>query len=46
MSLFLIVLAAGNSKRFKSDIPKPYITINQKKKEILNLVKKYFIKIH
>jgi len=30
MSLFLIVLAAGNSKRFKSDIPKPYITINQK----------------
>ena len=28
MSLFLILLAAGDSKRLKSNIPKPYQTIN------------------
>ena len=28
MSLFLIILAAGNSKRFKSSTPKPYHLIN------------------
>ena len=30
MNLFLIILAAGNSKRFKSNIPKPYQIINNK----------------
>ena len=30
MSLFLILLAAGNSKRLKSNTPKPYQTINNK----------------
>ena len=30
MSLFLIILAAGNSKRLKSRIPKPFNTINNK----------------
>ncbi len=30
MSLFLIILAAGNSKRLKSHIPKPFHTINNK----------------
>ena len=30
MSLFLIILAAGNSKRFKSPTPKPYHLINNK----------------
>jgi 2-C-methyl-D-erythritol 4-phosphate cytidylyltransferase / 2-C-methyl-D-erythritol 2,4-cyclodiphosphate synthase len=28
MNLFLIILAAGNSKRFKSSLPKPYHRIN------------------
>ncbi len=31
MSIFLILLAAGESKRLKSSIPKPYITVNNKK---------------
>ena len=30
MSLFLIILAAGNSKRFKSNIPKPFYVVNNK----------------
>ena len=30
MSLFLILLAAGEGKRLKSNIPKPYHTINNK----------------
>ena len=30
MSLFLILLAAGDSKRFKSDIPKPFNMVNNK----------------
>ena len=30
MSLYLIILAAGESKRFKSSIPKPYHIINNK----------------
>ena len=30
MNLFLIILAAGNSKRLKSNIPKPYQIINNK----------------
>ena len=30
MSLFLILLAAGNNKRFKSSTPKPYHLINKK----------------
>ena len=30
MSLFLIVLAAGDSKRLKFDTPKPYIKVNNK----------------
>ena len=30
MSLFLIILAAGNGKRLKSDIPKPFCKINNK----------------
>ena len=29
-SLFLVLLAAGNSKRLKSSIPKPFYTINNK----------------
>ena len=31
MSIFLILLAAGESKRLKSTVPKPYITVNNKK---------------
>jgi 2-C-methyl-D-erythritol 4-phosphate cytidylyltransferase/2-C-methyl-D-erythritol 2,4-cyclodiphosphate synthase len=31
MSIFLILLAAGESKRLKFSIPKPYITVNNKK---------------
>ena len=30
MSIFLILLAAGNSKRLKSIEPKPYIKVNNK----------------
>ena len=30
MSNFFIILAAGNNKRLKSNIPKPYIKINNK----------------
>ena len=30
MSLFLIILAAGDSKRLKSNIPKPFHIINNK----------------
>ena len=30
MSLFLVILAGGNSKRFKSDIPKPYQVVSDK----------------
>ena len=30
MSLFLILLAAGDSKRLKSNIPKQFLTINNK----------------
>ena len=30
MSLFLILLAAGDSKRFKSNIPKPFNMVNNK----------------
>ena len=30
MSLFLIILAAGDSKRLKSNIPKPFYTVNDK----------------
>ena len=30
MSIFLILLAAGDSKRFKSRTPKPYQLINEK----------------
>ena len=30
MSLFLILLAAGSSKRLKSDTPKPYQIVNNK----------------
>ena len=30
MSLFLIILAAGDSKRFKSSTPKPYQIVNDK----------------
>ena len=31
MSIFLILLAAGESKRLKSSVPKPYIRVNNKK---------------
>jgi len=31
MSIILILLAAGESKRLKSSVPKPYITVNNKK---------------
>ena len=31
MSIFLILLAAGESKRLKFSVPKPYITVNNKK---------------
>ena len=31
MSIFLILLAAGESERLKSSVPKPYITVNNKK---------------
>ena len=31
MSIFLILLAAGEGKRLKSSVPKPYITVNNKK---------------
>jgi len=31
MSIFLILLAAGESKRLKSSVPKPYIIVNNKK---------------
>ena len=31
MNIFLILLAAGESKRLKSSLPKPYITVNNKK---------------
>ena len=31
MSIFLILLAAGESKRLKFTVPKPYITVNNKK---------------
>ena len=30
MSLFLIILAAGNSKRLKSNIPKPFHVTNNR----------------
>ena len=30
MSLFLILLAAGDSKRLKSNCPKPYQLVNNK----------------
>jgi len=30
MSLFLIILAAGNSERLKSSIPKPYLKVNNR----------------
>ena len=30
MSLFLIILAAGNSKRLKSNIPKPFSVTNNR----------------
>ncbi len=30
MSLFLILLAAGESKRLKSAVPKPFVKINGK----------------
>ena len=30
MSLFLVILAAGNSKRLKSSVPKPYNKVNNK----------------
>ena len=30
MSLFLVILAAGDSKRFKSSTPKPYHLVNNK----------------
>ena len=30
MTLFLILLAAGDSKRLKSNIPKPYNKVNNK----------------
>ena len=30
MSLFLIILAAGDSKRLKSNIPKPYYMVNNR----------------
>ena len=30
MSLFLILLAAGDSKRLKSNTPKPYYKVNNK----------------
>ena len=30
MSLFLIILAAGNSKRLKSNIPKPFNITNNR----------------
>ena len=30
MSLFLIILAAGNSKRLESSIPKPFVRVNNK----------------
>ena len=30
MSLFLIILAAGNSKRLESSIPKPFVKVNNK----------------
>ena len=30
MSLFLVLLAAGDSKRFKSSIPKPFYKVNNK----------------
>ncbi len=31
MNIFLILLAAGESKRLKSSVPKPYIEVNNKK---------------
>ena len=31
MNFFLILLAAGESKRLKTSVPKPYITVNNKK---------------
>ena len=30
MSLFLIILAAGDSKRLKSSTPKPFLEINNR----------------
>ena len=30
MSLFLVLLAAGDGKRLKSEVPKPYNKINNK----------------
>ena len=30
MSLFLVLLAAGDGKRLKSKLPKPYIKVNDK----------------
>ena len=30
MSLFLVLLAAGDSKRFKSSTPKPFYKVNNK----------------
>jgi 2-C-methyl-D-erythritol 4-phosphate cytidylyltransferase/2-C-methyl-D-erythritol 2,4-cyclodiphosphate synthase len=43
MSIFLILLAAGESKRLKSSLPKPYITVNNKKllEHTLNLFKSF-----
>ena len=43
MSIFLILLAAGESKRLKSSVPKPYITVNNKKllEHTLNLFKSF-----
>ena len=32
MSLFLVLLAAGDGKRLKSNTPKPYNIVNNKKK--------------
>ena len=43
MSIFLILLAAGESKRLKSSVPKPYITVNNKKllEHALNLFRDF-----
>ena len=30
MSLFLVILAAGDSKRLKSNTPKPFLVVNNK----------------